>query len=216
MRSIVILLAAFAAAPAAPVFGQQPLVSGDRSVERTAGFSWHSPASASLGSTTHRRVYLTGVRGEWLLHALGPLAIAYGVELVPLAIVERTGPNSQTCRWTGRNLICRIDRSARVAVGAGGSPIGLKLYFNRAGWTRAFASGSGGALLFSSHVPVHTSSRANFTFEYGGGFEFVKPNGDAVTFGYKFHHISNGGTRRVNPGLDSNILYIGLLKRHSR
>jgi hypothetical protein len=31
----------------------------------------------------------------------------------------------------------------------------------------------------------------------------------AVTVGYRYHHISNAGTHRRNPGLDSNVIYAG-------
>ena len=188
---------------------------GDRFSERVAGFSWYSPAAASLGSIAHRRVYLTGLRTERLFAARGSFAVAYTMELVPLAVVERTGGNTEKCRrnpdWV--TFTCQYDRSARVALGAGGSPIGLKFYLNRGGLTRFYAAGGAGGLMTSSAVPVDGSSRANFTFEYGSGMELWRGGGAAVTVGYKFHHISNGGTRRLNPGLDANVLFVGLVKR---
>ena len=196
---------------ATPVLGQsERLMPGDRFTERVAGFSWYSPAGASLGSIANRRVYLTGLRTERLFIAAGPFALGYTAELVPLAIVERTGGNTEVCRPNpdAVTFTCRIDRSARVSVGAGGSPVGLKLYFNRGPLTRLYATGAAGALFFSSDVPVENSRRANFTFEYGVGMER-----SGVTFGYKFHHLSNGGTRRVNPGLDANIFYVGMVSR---
>jgi len=196
---------------AAPLLGQgERLMPGDRFSERVAGFSWYSPAAASLGSIANRRVYLTGLRTERLFVAAGPFALGYTMELVPLAIVERTGGNTEQCRrnpdWL--TFTCRYDRSARVSVGAGGSPAGFKLYFNRGQLTRFYAAGGAGALIFSSDVPVEDSRRANFTFEYGVGMER-----SGVTVGYKFHHISNGGTRRLNPGLDANIFYVGMVSR---
>ncbi|MEX2154984.1 MAG: acyloxyacyl hydrolase [Gemmatimonadaceae bacterium] len=191
------------------------LSSGDHFIERTAGFSWYSPAASSLGSINHRRVYLVGLRSERLFATAGPFAIAYTAELIPLAIVERTTGNIEQCsrnaNWV--TFTCRYDYSARVAVGAGGSPVGAKLYFNRAGKTRVYGSVAGGGLVFSSHVPVHNSRRANFTFEYGGGVEVTARDGRAVMFGYKFHHISNGGTAALNPGLDANVLYVGVIRR---
>jgi hypothetical protein len=193
----------------------RPLSRGDRFIERSAGFSWYSPAAASLGNINHRRVYLVGLRSERLLGTAGPFAIAYTAELIPLAVVERTTGNIERCvrnpDWV--TFTCQYDYSARVAVGMGGSPLGAKLYFNRAGKTRVYGSAAGGGLIFSSHVPVHGSRRANFTFEYGGGVEVTGRNGRAMAFGYKFHHISNGGTAALNPGLDANILYVGMIRR---
>ncbi len=31
--------------------------------------------------------------------------------------------------------------------------------------------------------------------------------------GYKFHHLSNGGTGTFNPGLDANVFYLGWGRR---
>ncbi|MEX2154977.1 MAG: acyloxyacyl hydrolase [Gemmatimonadaceae bacterium] len=192
------------------------LARNDRSIERVAGFSWFSPGG-SLGGITDRRVYLTGLRSENVLGAGRRIAVAYTMELVPLAIVERTAPNTQWCRhdqW-GRHL-CRFNRSARVAVGAGGSPLGFKLYFNRTSRVRVHAAGSAGMLFFSSEVPVYNSRRANFTFDYGGGVEIPLRNSRAVTFSYRFQHISNAGTGAYNPGLDANVVSIGLINRPAR
>jgi hypothetical protein len=214
------LPAAFAALCfTAPLLAQaETLAPGDVMTERVAGFSWYSPAAASLGSVANRRVYLTGVRKEAVFAASGPFALAYTVELVPLAVVERTGANTQRCR-RNPNLVtftCQYDYSARVAVGAGATPLGLKWYFNRGGLTRVYAAAGAGGLVFTSHVPVHRSRRANFTFEYGGGIEVLERNGAGLTVGYKFHHISNGGTTRLNPGLDANVLYLGVVSRRPR
>lgn len=204
---------------AGPVLAQsQTLRPGDRLSERVAGFSWYSPAAASLGQIGNRRVYLTGLRTERLVAAAGPLAFAYTMELVPLAIVERTVGNTENCVrnpewWT---FTCRYDRSARVSVGAGGSPMGFKLYLNRGGLNRVYAAGGVGGLIFSSEVPVEKSRRANFTFEYGGGVEVPRKGGASVTLGYRFHHISNGGTRKLNPGLDANVFYVGMVSRQRR
>jgi hypothetical protein len=190
------------------------LVDGDRFLEASVGFSWYSPRGGSWGTISNRRVYFTGVRGEWVFKASSSLAWAYTAEWVPLAVVERT-INHETlhCYQTASGGICEVDRSARVAVGTGGSPIGFKLYLNHAGSKRFFASGSGGMIAFSSDVPVHTSRRLNFMFDYGGGVDVVLRDGRAATIGYRFHHISNAGSGQSNPGLDANIVYVGLRRK---
>ena len=184
---------------------------GDRFLEANVGFSWYSPRGGSWGLISNRRVYFTGVRGEWVLEANRRLAWAYTAEWVPLAVVERTIDHETVhCYDTPSGSICEVDRSARVAVGTGASPVGFKLYVNPAGSMRFFANGSGGMIAFSSDVPVYSSRRLNFMFDYGGGVDFVLRDGRAATIGYRFHHISNAGSGRVNPGLDANILYLGL------
>ncbi len=89
------------------------------------------------------------------------------------------------------------------------------MYLNRAGNTRFFGNAAAGGLVFSTDVPVYNSRRLNYVFEYGGGVELLRHDGRAVTLGYRFHHISNGSSARINPGLDANILYVGLRRRRS-
>lgn len=190
------------------------LTLGDRFLEANVGFSWYSPRGHHWGLIGNRRVYLTGVRGEWVVARGGRLALAYTAEWVPLAVVERTSERETlNCYPTPASTVCEVDRSVRVAVGTGAAPVGLKLYLNHAGSTRFFTSASGGMIAFSSDVPVHSSRRLNFMFDYGGGLDLVLRDGRAATIGYRFHHISNAGSGRVNPGLDANIIYVGLRRK---
>lgn len=201
---------------ASPVLAQDArlpaLARGDRLFEANAGFSWYSPRGGSWGMITNRRVYLTGLRTEWVLGADRQFAWTYVFEWVPLAIVERT-VRGETLHCRPTDGICEVDRSARVAVGTGAAPLGFKLYMNNAGSARFFGSLSGGMIAFSRDVPVHTSRKLNFMFDYGGGVDLVRRDGRAVTIGYRFHHISNAGSGRVNPGLDANVIYVGLRRR---
>lgn len=189
----------------------RPLTQGDRYLEFNAGFSWFSPRGGGWGLITGRRVYLTGVRAEWILDGEGSVGWAYGVEWLPLAVVERTNPREVfACYDTATGRICERDGSARVAVGTGLSPVGLKAYFNQHGRTRLFANASAGGIVFSSEVPVYRSRKFNYMCEYGGGVEFARADGRAVTLGFRFHHISNAASGEVNPGLDANVIYLGL------
>ena len=210
----------FLALLAQPLHAQEsrlpPLALGDRFLEANAGFSWYSPRGG-WGLITGRRVYLTGLRSEWVIEAKGRIAWSYMVEWVPLAAVERTrSAQTLTCYPTESGRLCEVDRSAQLAVGTGLAPFGLKMYVNPTGRARFFASATAGLIAFSSDVPVYDSRRLNYMFDYGGGVDLVGRNGRAVTLGYRFHHISNGASGRVNPGLDANIIYIGLRRKRAR
>jgi len=210
----VVLAAVLNASPALAQDRQLPRLGiGDRYVEASAGFSWYSPRGGGWGMITDRRVYLTGVRWEWILDAEGAFAWAYTAEWIPLAVVERTHGETINCYSSAVGRVCERDRSPRVAIGTGASPLGLKMYLNRAGNTRFFGNAAAGGLVFSTDVPVYNSRRLNYVFEYGGGVELLRHDGRAVTLGYRFHHISNGSSARINPGLDANILYVGLRRR---
>jgi opacity protein-like surface antigen len=189
----------------------RPLTAGDRYLEFNAGFSWFSPRGGGWGLITGRRVYLTGIRTEWILDDEGMVGWAYGVEWNPLAVVERTQPGEVfTCYDSGAGRICERDRSAHVAFGTGLSPFGLKAYVNQHGRTRFFANASAGGIAFTHDVPVDNSRKLNYMCEYGGGLEFARADGRAITLGFRFHHISNGASGQVNPGLDANVIYVGV------
>lgn len=207
----VALLLAIVAAPLLAQDGSRftRLTAGDRFFEANAGFSWFSP-KGSLGLITDRREYLIGLRREWILDGDGAIALAYTAEWIPLAVVERTRPGETlTCYDTTTGRICERDRSARVAVGMGLSPVGLKGYVNTTGSVRPYINGSFGGIAFNTDVPVTDSRRFNYMFEYGGGIDFARPGSSVVTVGFRFHHISNASTGNVNPGLDANVIYLG-------
>jgi hypothetical protein len=184
-------------------------------LERSVGFSWIS-TGGNAGRVTGRRVYVTEFRWTSLGLAKGPLELAYALDLMPLVVVERTEPNRLICFDQVWRTVCHRDASARVAVGAGGSPIGMKLTLNRNASTRLRLSGALGMVAFSSDVPIYRSRRLNFRYEYGAGFERDLKSGRAFSLGYKFFHVSNAGMGQYNPGLDANVFYVGLAGRRPR
>ena len=78
---------------------------------------------------------------------------------------------------------------------------------------RVFGGGAVGALWFTRDTPVPDSRRFNLTFEYGGGVELPISETRTVVAGYKFHHFSNAYTAPRNPGVDGNVLYLGVMRR---
>jgi hypothetical protein len=212
MHRIVLLVSLIAAPLLAQSSGPKHsrLVAGDRFFEANAGFSWFSP-KGSLGLITDRREYMLGLRREWILEGDGAIALAYTAEWIPLAVVERTRPGGETltCYQTTTGRICERDRSARLAVGTGISPVGLKGYLNTTSSVRPYVNGSVGGIAFNTDVPVTDSRRLNYMFEYGGGMDFARPGSSVLTLGFRFHHISNASTGQVNPGLDANVVYLG-------
>lgn len=69
---------------------------------------------------------------------------------------------------------------------------------------------TGGIILLDRKFPTDKSRRLNFTFDISAGGRLRITGHTALSFGYKFHHISNAQTGTENPGLDSNFLYLSL------
>lgn len=94
--------------------------------------------------------------------------------------------------------------------GFGFSPIGFLLTQENSSFFVPFLKTSGGIILMEDEFPTNRSRRLNFTFDITAGGNLNITSFLAVSFGYKFHHISNAETGSENPGLDSNILFLKL------
>ena len=72
-----------------------------------------------------------------------------------------------------------------------------------------------GLLIFSAlsaSVRVQAQAAPTVTgsgYGLGLGVRFFFSPKQALTLGYKLHHISNANTGRSNPGMDSHVVYAG-------
>ncbi len=151
-------------------------------------------SNVAIGRTPDTKLLLVGLRYGRVLKAWESISLEYTLDILPAAVVFE--PDS-------------VRRGGATIYGAGVTPLGLKLNFGQQSWIKPFVAASVGFLYFTDQVPVPDSSRFNFTPELGLGVQlFVAPK-RAITIGYKYFHISNAGTARRNPGLDSNVIYAG-------
>jgi opacity protein-like surface antigen len=154
-----------------------------------------SPDSVLLaGNVPDTSLALVGLRYGRVLAAGNSVSLEYTLDVLPAAFVF--APD-------------HIRRAGSTIYGAGLSPLGLKVNFGQESWIKPFVAAGVGFLYFEKDVPVRGSSRFNFTPEIGLGIQFFLNPKQALTVGYKFHHMSNAGTSRTNPGLDSNVFYAG-------
>lgn len=94
--------------------------------------------------------------------------------------------------------------------GSGISPLGFQYNFRPDQKVQPFIFTSGGFLYLHKPFPDARGKKFNFTFELGTGIQVYHGNSYGIIFGYTFHHFSNAETGQVNPGVDSNLLYIGI------
>jgi len=171
-----------------------------------AGVSRDSPTGVLLGETPGRDFHEFAVRLNWQMLDVSWFRMDYMVDLIPLAMV--TGNPVTTISSSGF-------RPTQVAVfetryGIGASPFGLRLGVQASDRVFLFASGSAGFLIFEDNVPTLRASFFNFTFDFGGGVEALVTERWGIMAGYKLHHLSNGDRAIENPGIDSNMAYLGL------
>lgn len=94
--------------------------------------------------------------------------------------------------------------------GIGTYPIGLRLEFRQGHRFRPFVAGQSGVFYFSDAVPDKRGRKVNFAAGLGGGVRMILTDRTVLTFGYRYHHLSNGFRGSINPGLDANVLYLGV------
>ena len=158
-----------------------------------------------IGTVADARLTLVGLRYGRILGAVQGVAFEYTTDVIPVAVVSQ--PQSVVRQSAPGTVAVRRERTSVYGVGL--APVGFKFIFRRGAQVQPFASTSGGILYFAKQVPAPGSSQFNFTFNFSGGVQFLTRARRAVTVGYEFRHISNGGTAPFNPGLDANIIYGG-------
>jgi len=86
----------------------------------------------------------------------------------------------------------------------------IKYLFEGTGSIRPYVEFAGGPFYtdLGGKIPEE-SSRFNFVLTAGGGVSWFLTNQFALNVGYRFHHISNAGTRYPNLGLNSSLPFGG-------
>lgn len=92
--------------------------------------------------------------------------------------------------------------------GFGLSPVGFSLTDHTPNQFSSFFRTTGGLIFMESNFPTDDARKLNFTFDITFGGSYRLNSVGVISFGYKFHHISNAETGEENPGLDSNFLFL--------
>lgn len=148
-----------------------------------------------FGDTKNARMYQLEDRYSRLILARRTIAVRYVAEVVP---------------WTTLGDPHTRNGSRAYAKATGGSPIGAQVNFLHYRRVQPFVTGGGGFLYFDRRM-FGTAQRFNFTAQFGGGLQlFSSGRRAALDLGYKYHHISNGYLDRLNPGMDSQMFFVGV------
>jgi len=169
------------------------------------GYSSDNPTL--IGKTTDRPLFELNVHYARVIKTRDSWALKYTAEIIPVISVRQPPQgfsNGNTMDLPGKK---------EWVYGAGLSPVGLQMNFFRGRIVQPYINGTAGVLYFTKNVPVAHSSNFNFTFGFGAGVEIWYLENQSILLGYKYQHISNGYTAPENPGVDSNLLYVGFLWR---
>jgi hypothetical protein len=133
--------------------------------------------------------------------------LAYTADLVPVAAVsipKGTAPGSLSF------AIQSVEEVGLSTYGMGVYPMGLRVGFRPSATVRPFVEGHTGFFYLFDPIPDERGRRLNFAAGVGGGVQISLTRHTILTLGYRYHHLSNGFRGSINPGLDANLLYVGL------
>lgn len=164
-----------------------------------------------VGLVSGRKMLLLGFTFRRTLVQTRRVALAYTIDLIPVALVTNNlDADIQSIPGGSGFTVGRGD--TRLAYGFGVSPIGLRFH----PWqTARFRVGTGfsvGFLTFDQAVPFRNTRKFNFVGEIFIDAELTLDGRWAILGGYKVHHLSNAGTVEHNPGLDANIFFVGVTR----
>lgn len=163
----------------------------------TTAFGGLTKAEAS-----DRKFIVAAFRYGRTLAANDKVALQYTLDVIPLAIATGDIVSSTT---VGPLTTFRRE----TAYGGGLTPVGLQLDFANSSRIHPFIHVNGGGLIFNKPVPLPDAGRFALVGEAGGGVRIFTSGRRAITFGAKFHHISNGDRSGSNRGLNQIIAHAG-------
>ena len=178
---------------------------------------WVSGAKSSPFVTRvgirRRDFFAVGTRVGWAIASDSGVAVSYIVDVVPLAVMTNNPTRYETRSCPPGPACSFLVQYTGTVVGAGASPLGLQMEIGTRSPVSIQLHGNGGLLIFSRPTPDPEARRLNFTASAGAAIEIELARRLGVSVGYVWHHTSNAGTAPANPGLDSHMLVVGLVRR---
>ena len=171
----------------------------------------YSPDSSTLikgtGRTPDARFGIVAFRYARRFNNNDTVNLKYTADVVPIAVLNYPDVGVPTLITPTITPTVQTNRQTRYGFGI--APLGLQINFRPRKKYQPFIGASGGLLYFNERTPNFVGTRFAFTADVGIGLEIKLKDKRAITFGYKYYHISNGNRGIENPGFDNNLFYIG-------
>ncbi|MEO6864658.1 MAG: acyloxyacyl hydrolase [Gemmatimonadaceae bacterium] len=165
----------------------------------------HEPIKTRMGHEDDRALYLLGINASHSIQHWGFGDLRYTPTLVPGIIATA---NREYRMFVGPNGTVGYLPYKQAAFGAGLIPFAVEASFHISDRIGIALGGGGGAAYFDRRIPDPGETRFNFLADGHAGV-YLRSALGVATLGFGLQHISNGNTGRVNPGLDSRMLYAG-------
>ena len=177
------------------------------------GVAPNMPPRKFFDSGRHSTFGFVGLRYTRRLGAKKYLLLKYTIDVIPAAFIKY----DQIRRVETAPGVFATERNTEAVYAAAVMPAGIQLNFRRPKKVQPFISSNVGMIFFTESVPDDSSTLApnqrgkpkNIIFGLDGGVEFPTESGKGFIVGFKFQHISNFSTGKINPGFNQNLIYFG-------
>jgi hypothetical protein len=172
------------------------------------GYSPDSPTL--LGTAEDRKFIMIEASYSYRCWSWEHASLAYSAGVVPAAIVRQPTQFERVTAGTPGNVTFVQKIPPHAVYGFGILPIGVHAEFARHHRLYPVAEANGGVVASTEPIPerANNATGLNFMFDGGAGLRWNAAERHALTFGYRWVHISNAETTSFNPGLDNNVFYV--------
>lgn len=158
--------------------------------------------------TSRRSFGMINLRWGRVVGTAKHVTYEYQAEITPIAVAfhnEVTNPAFQSTAATPN-----ISPTKRqTTYGFAFAPAGFRFIFLPKSRSKPFAAAHAGFAFFRKPVPQPDTLTYDFTGDFGGGLMYQIKRNKAISFGYKYFHISNMNIGKTNPGYNANVFYVG-------
>lgn len=155
-----------------------------------------------------RKFGILSVRWGRVIGTVKNVTYEYQIEAVPVFLAF----NNEVTNPAFRDISTTPNETPTIredTYGFGFSPLGFRFLFRSEKRLKPFIALHTGFALFNKPLPTPDSMRFNFTGDFGGGLQYQIKRDRAISFGYRYYHISNINLGETNPGYNANIFYVG-------
>ena len=183
---------------------------GEKQINVEFGYSPFQPTffAAKEYDTSGRSFGIVSARWGRVIGTAKHITFEYQIEAVPLFVAlknEVVNPAYKSAAATPNEP----PTIRETTTGFGFSPLGFRFLFLPRHRLKPFYAMHTGFACFNKKLPTPESLRFNFTGDVGGGLQYQMTRKTAVSFGYRYYHISNINLGEKNPGYNANIFYTG-------
>ncbi len=177
--------------------------------------------TASNNEAFGGRMQMGGVQLTHRLSARGGLRVNWLLDIVP-AMLATTGTPAHRFEELTADIdpIGEATRLARYlphrSYGVGFAPLGLEVSREIITPIRVVFGTSIGGAFFSHVVPYGKATQANFIVNPSLSLQWRVTRTSALAVGYAVQHLSNGSLGAANPGMNSHLLTVRVVRERYR